>query len=324
MNKRGNLAAVGLFVFIIIAMTITMALYIGDRAFSGKEQKRFELLFDSSVKGLNIGAPVTLRGVKIGEVVSVRTRLYGQHPELLNSVVIAIYLDSIVLEGYDKNQDQLIDVLLKNGLVAKLGLQSVLTGLLYVEVDMLSSPPVPVHLSTDHPQIPTIPSGLEAIMQEFEEVNFPELAENLSQIMKNLATITNSEELLHMIKVAGSAFERMENMASSTSESMAGIRGEFEDISDSMSEMQTLLASQLPPTTEALNKTMIQMQNSMVKLQETLTVVEDTMASDSPAAYQIGQSARDLSRASRAIEALSGMLEQQPSSLVFGRKEPEQ
>lgn len=324
MKKRGSLAAVGLFVFVIIAMTVTLVLYIGDRTFQGQEQKRFELLFDTSIKGLNVGAPVTLRGVKIGEVVSVRTKLYDQHQRLLNSVVIAIYLDSIVVEGDEKNQGKLINTLLENGLVAKLGLQSVLTGLLYVEVDMLNTPPAPAQFTTNYPQIPTVPSNLEAIIQEFEAVNFSELAENLSLTMKNLATITNSEELLHMIKVASTAFERMEYMAGSTSESMAGIRDEFEDIASSMSEMETLLSSQLPPATEQLNKTMAEMQNSMVKLQETMTVVEDTIASDSPMAYQLEQSAKDLSRASRAIEELSGMLEQQPSSLLFGRKESAQ
>ena len=324
MNKRRNLAAVGLFVFVIVAMTITLVLYIGDRTFSGQEQKRFELLFDSSVKGLNVGAPVTLRGVKIGEVVSVRTKLYGQHQQLLNSVVIAIYLDAIVLEGYDKKQGELIDVLLNNGLAAKLGLQSALTGLLYVEVDMLNSPPPPTYLTTDYPQIPTMQGNLEAIIQEFEAVNFSEMAENLSLIMENLATITSSEELLNMIKVASKAFKKMEYMAESTSVSMAGIRDEFEDIASTMSEMKTLLSSQLPPATEQLNKTMAEMQNSMVKLQETLTVVEDTMASDSPMAYQLEQSAKDLSRASRAMKELAGMLEQQPSSVLFGRKESAQ
>ena len=324
MNKRGNLAAVGLFVFIIVAMTITMVLYIGDRTFSGKEQQRFELLFDTSVKGLNIGAPVTLRGVKIGEVTSIRTKLYGEQQQLLNSVVIAIYLDSIVYEGYDKKQGKLVDVLLDNGLAARLGLQSVLTGLLYVEVDMFGPPATPVHLISDYPQIPTVPSNLEAIIQEFESVNFSELAENLSQTMHNLATFTSSEELLNLVRVASTAFERMDYMAGSTSESMAGIRVEFEEIASTMQAMKQLLENQLPPTTKQLNKTMAEMQQSMERLQETLTVVEDTMASDSPILFQLEQSTRDFSRASRAIEELSEMLEQQPSSIFFGRKEYEQ
>ena len=321
MNKRANLAAVGLFVFVVVAMTITLVLYIGDQTFSGKEQQRFELLFDSSVKGLNVGAPVTLRGVKIGEVVSVRTKLFGQQQQLLNSVIIAIYLDSIVLEGYDKAHRKLIDVLLKQGLVAKLGLQSVLTGLLYVEVDMSGTPPEPHQLTTEYPQIPTVQGNLEAIIQEFESVNFSELAENMSLTMENLAALTSSEELLHMIKVASRAFERMDFMAGSTSESMAGMRDEFEAIATSMTNMQKLLAGQLPPATEQLNKTMAEMQNSMVKLQETLTVVEDTIASDSPMLFQLEQSAKDFSRASRAMEELADMLEQQPSSVFFGKKE---
>lgn len=321
MNKRTNLATVGLFVFVIVAMTITLVLYIGDRTFSSKEQQRFELLFDSSVKGLNVGAPVTLRGVKIGEVVSVRTKLFGKHQQLLNSVVIAIYLDSIVLEGYDKHHSKLINVLLENGLAAKLGLQSVLTGLLYVEVDMLGTSPELTHLTTDYPQIPTVQGNLEAIIQEFESVNFSELAENMSLTMENLATLTSSEELLNMVKVASNAFKKMDYMAGSTSESMAGIRVEFENIAASMADMQTLLSSQLPPATEQLNKTMTEMRHSMVKLQETLTVVEDSVASDSPMLYQLEQSAKDFSRASRAIEDLADMLEQQPSSVFFGKKE---
>lgn len=320
MNKRANLAAVGLFGFVIVAMTITLVLFIGDRTFSGKEEQRFELLFDSSVKGLNVGAPVTLRGVKIGEVVSVRTKLYGKHQGLLNSVVIAIYLDSIVLEGYDESSGKLINLLVKNRLAAKLGLQSVLTGLLYVEVDMLESPPAPLHLTTEYPQIPTVQGNLEAIIQKFESIDISELAENASLVLENLATLTSSDELLNLVRVASGAFEGMDYMASSTSESMAGIRGEFAEIATSIAELKKMVAGELPMVTGQLNRTLAEMQNSMVKIQETLTVVEDSMASDSPMLYQLEQSARDFSRASRAIEELAATLDQQPSSLFFGKR----
>lgn len=324
MSRRANLASVGLFVCVIIAMTIGFLLYVGDRSFSGKEQQRYELLYDSSVKGLNIGAPVTLRGVKIGEVVSIRTKLYGEQNQLLNSVVIAIYLDSIVIKDKPKNSEALVDVLLKNGLAARLGLQSVLTGLLYVEVDMFNSEATPEQFKTEYPQIPTIQNNLEAILQQLEEVDYSAIASNLAITMENLARISSSDEMMELIVVARNAFERMEYMAGSTSESMAGMRDEFENIANNMAEMKQLLSDQLPPTTAQLNATMVELQRSMQQLQSTMVVVEDSIASDSPLLYQLQQSSRDFGRTSRAIEQLADMLEQQPSSLFFGRKEVSQ
>ena len=321
MSKRANMASVGLFVFVIIAMTITLVLYISDRSFSGKEQQRYELLYDSSVKGLNVGAPVTLRGVKIGEVMSVRTKLYGRQRQLLNSVVIAIYLDAIVVEGFDQGHGKLVDELLKNGLAAKLRLQSILTGLLYVEVDMLNNGAKPAQFKTEYPQIPTVPSNLETIVQHVESIDFTKMAQNLSTTLDNLATFTSSDELLHMVTVASSAFKGMEEMSYSMTDSMAGIRTEFESISASMDEVKSLLVNQVPDTTQQLNETMKELQDSLVQLQGTLVVVEDTVASDSPLIYQFEQSLKDFGRTSRAIEDLTKTLEQQPSSFLFGKKE---
>ena len=324
MSRRASLASVGLFVCDIAAMTIGLLLYIGDRSFSGKEQLRYELLYDSSVKGLNVGAPVTLRGVQIGEVVSIRTKLYGRQSQLLNSVVVAIYLDSIVVKDRPKKNEKLVDILLANGLAARLGLQSLLTGLLYVEVDMFNSDSTPEQFATEYPQIPTVPGNLDAILQQLENVDYSAIAENLSITMANLARISSDEDVLDMIRVARNAFKQMEYMAGSTSESMAGMRDEFGAIAQSMTEIKQLLVKEVPPTTAQLNNTMLELQHSLVKLQETLSVVEDSIASDSPLLYQLQQSTRDFGRTARAIENLADMLEQQPSSLFFGRKETSQ
>ncbi|MGB1270782.1 MAG: MlaD family protein, partial [Endozoicomonas sp.] len=175
MSKKAVAASVGLFVILVATMTIVLVLFISGNGFSSKEARRYVLLFDSSIKGLNIGAPVTLRGVKIGEVANIKTKLYANYRRVLNSVVVDIYPGTIVQQN-ESEETELMDELLQRGLAAKLGLQSVLTGLLYVEVDFFDSPPMVQPVKTQYDQIPTVPNNLEEILKKLENIHLASIA----------------------------------------------------------------------------------------------------------------------------------------------------
>lgn len=312
MNRKSLSVSVGLFVILTITMTIVLVLFLNGSGFSGKALQRYELLFDSSIKGLNVGAPVTLRGVKIGEVASIKTKLYNQQLRVLNLVLVDIYPDTITQQG-NGSDEEVMDKLLKQGLSARLGLQSVLTGLLYVEVDFFNSEPEMQPVKTRYPQIPTVPNNLEEIIEHFESINLAEMASHLTEVLENMATLTGDGQLQKLIVNVDKAFVEMEAMSNEMSTSMAGVRTEFASMSSDAGEVTALLKQELPTATRQLNQTMIQ-------LEQAVQAMEETLASDSPLMYQIMQSSKDISRASRAVENLADMLESQPESILFGRK----
>ena len=323
MNSRLMSALVGLFVVVIATLTIGLVLFIGDREFSGKEHSRYELLYDSSVKGLTVGAPVTLRGVRIGEVIAVKAKLYAGSQRVLNSVLVDIYPDTIVQEtssGEVRHDDNLIDQLIKQGLSAKLGLQSILTGMLYVEVDTFGGEPTFQQVKTEYPQIPTMPNDLEAIFKDLEQINLMSMAEDMRTILANLSKLSGDNELAMVSGNLNSALNRIEDLSVTLNDRVDLVQKDFSELAGNLNHLVVQLNSELPNTSREFNATLNQLQASMKQLDKTLADVSNTVSSDSPLVYQLEQSSKDLGRASRAIEDLAGMLENQPDSVLFGRK----
>ena len=312
MSRKSLSVSVGLFVILILAMTVVLVLFLNGEGFSRKDVQRYQILFDSSIKGLNVGAPVTLRGVKIGEVVSIKTKLYYNHQKVLNVVTVDMYPDAISEQGKSSDHD-VLKQLMKQGLSAQIGLQSLLTGLLYIEVDFFDARPDMQPVATQYPQIPTVPNNLEEFIERFESINLAEMANRLTEVLDNLATLTGDDRLNQLITDVDQAFVSMEAMSREMSTSMAGIRKEFASMSKDAGEVTALLKTELPEATQQLSETMIQ-------LQQTMAATEDTLAPDSPLMYQLMQSSKDISRASRAVDDLADMLQRQPDAIIFGRQ----
>src|SRR6185503_10615741 len=70
MSKKANPTSIGLFIVVGLVLGVIGLIVLSSGKFLSKQQK-FILYFDASLKGLNPGAPVKLRGVTIGSVVDV-------------------------------------------------------------------------------------------------------------------------------------------------------------------------------------------------------------------------------------------------------------
>ena len=320
MNRKTVSVSVGLFVILVLVLTIVLVLFLNAEGFSRRHGQRYQILFDSSIKGLNVGAPVTLQGVKIGEVVSIKTRLYHnfkspkhQHlQKVLNVVTVNMYPGAISEQG-SKDDQNVLATLMKQGLSAQIGLQSLLTGLLYIEVDFFDAQPELQPVATQYPQIPTVPNNLEELIDKFEGINLAEMTSRAGEVLDNLATLTGDKRLHKLIDDIDKAFVSMDAMAQEMTVSMSVIRRDFSAISNDADELTQLLKTELPATTRTLNQ-------SMIELQQALRTAEQTMASDSPLVYQLIQSSKELSRASRSVDELANLLQREPDAIFFGRR----
>ena len=312
MNRKSLSVSVGLFVILIIAMTVSLVLLLNTDGFSRTVVQRYQILFDTSIKGLSVGAPVTLRGVKIGEVMDIKTQIFHQHMKVLNVVTVDMYPDAISEQGGDSDNNNVIGQLMSQGLSAQIGLQSLLTGMLYIEVDFSDNEPVMQPFNTAYPQIPTVPNDLEEFIERFESINLAEMGNRLNEVLENVARLTGDDRLTDLIDNVGNAFVSMEKMSVTMSEDMAGIRQEFASMSSDASDVTQLLRAELPAASRQLTETMEQMQ-------QTMDVAAQNLAPDSPLMYQLNQSSKDIGRAFRAVEDLANVLQRQPDAILFGR-----
>ncbi|WP_263078342.1 MlaD family protein [Endozoicomonas sp. Mp262] len=320
MTKRANPVLIGSFVVGTVALVILFIVLTGHGDFSRYDRLRYELIYDTSIKGLNIGAPVTLRGVKIGEVTQIKARYYPDHKNVLNAVYVDIYPDAVVQENHSDTSN-LPEQLIQQGFGAQLKLQSLLTGLLYIEVDLYPNKVRSITVKTDYPQIPTVPSDLESLSRNLDNMDLPGMVADLRTVIKNLRAVTDSHEAQTLVISLGQAIGSFEKMSKDIGGSFKIMGDQFVPMAKDMRILSQTMNRHLPETISELNKVIHQMDSSLTAMGTVAVQMQDVVDPESPMFFQLEQSSKDIGRAARAIESLAAMLEQQPGAIWSGRKE---
>ena len=173
------------------------------RIYARKE--RYLLLFEGAARGLTSGAPVRLKGIDIGRVLDIQLQLDTEALEFRIPVLIEIEPDRIVRRGEPNAPDerQLVERLVERGLRAQLKLDSMLSGALYVDLDVDSGAPAGrLVRQGEHLVIPTRPGSLEAIttqlasvLEKLDTIPIEQIGRDLSQTAAGANALVNAPEL---------------------------------------------------------------------------------------------------------------------------------
>jgi paraquat-inducible protein B len=163
---------------------------------------KFIMFFDSSIRGLNLGAPVEFKGIKVGTVLDVRLEFDSGSTSFRIPVLIEIEPQRIIERGNQEadQSHQALHRLVKRGLRARLQTGSLLTSQLFVELDM--HPGSPINLSgsdTPYPELPTLPtSNFGAITQSAEDLLAKLNAVDIKEVTSVLIdTIQTANKTMH-------------------------------------------------------------------------------------------------------------------------------
>jgi phospholipid/cholesterol/gamma-HCH transport system substrate-binding protein/paraquat-inducible protein B len=213
-----NYFRLGIFVFTGIALIVSLILIFGTGQIF-KKTMMTETYIEQSIIGLDIGAPVRFRGVKLGQVTSIR--LSGNLYE--NDKPLAERREYVVVRmKIDINQAEILGSTgkLPSDLRARIKSQGI-TGVNYIELDYVRDMPGYRTLSYDwEPEyivIGSLPSqtdiffsGIQKVLDNLGDMNlagtqkkFDELLVNLNTIIggdgKNNAGIAKSVERLNIL-----------------------------------------------------------------------------------------------------------------------------
>ncbi len=125
------------------------------------------LQFEQSIRGLKPGAPVEFRGIRIGTVVGLSERHMGMMEDYSGQIPVLIRLEPGRLGQFDvASIQQQLTRWIREGMRASLKLGNLLTGALYVDLDIYPDAPKALLTETDGIQvIPVVSGGLERIEQ---------------------------------------------------------------------------------------------------------------------------------------------------------------
>ena len=168
MNKKISPTLIGAFVVGALALIVIAVIVFGSgRLF--RQSKEFVLYFDNSVNGLRVGAPVKFKGVEIGSVKDIRLQLEKDREVNKIPVIIEIDLKKLLSRGASglvaENTAVFHRAIVERGLRGQLLTESLVTGLLYVGLDIFPGTPIrlvqKVNGDYKYPEIPTTPTSFE-------------------------------------------------------------------------------------------------------------------------------------------------------------------
>jgi paraquat-inducible protein B len=209
MSTRASSAAIGAFVVGAIALLLVALLVWGGTGLF-HSNLNYVMFFDASVTGLNKGAPVLARGVKIGEVTDVQLR-WGTRGVI--GVYVRLEPESVRGMAEGGPSQALERAVEQDGLRAQLRLQSFVTGVLYVALDLRPDAPIVLRgLDPKVPELPTIPSDIEvwtAKLERFagtiEKIPLDRIGQSAAAILDGVRNIVESKDTQDVFRNANAA-----------------------------------------------------------------------------------------------------------------------
>ncbi len=246
------------------------------------------LLFKDSVRGLAKDAPVEFRGIRVGTVADIS---FDYLPDdLERRVPVLIKLDPTLIADLPKGDlsagPELIAKRVQDGLRATLRTGSLITGQLFVDLDISKdAPPAEVTMIGDYRIIPTISSGLG------------QLQDKLTALLDKLQALPLDET----VKTANGALAEIRGTAEEAKTAVAGLKSASENLDKLLASKDT---QNLPADLKA----------SLASLRKTL----DGFNQNSAVYRELAVTIQDLSSAMRSIDSLASTIERKPSSLLWG------
>ena len=308
MGKRANPTLVGSFVLGGLALAVAVIATIGSGELF-RHTQRFVVYFDGSVNGLRTGAPVEFRGVPIGTVTEVRLKLPAQRLEDKRiPVLIEIDEDRLRELGEDRplaRDQELAEGLIAHGLRAQLELQSLITGVLYVGLEIVDGSPATFALppGSGYREIPSLPTTLEQARAKLDDV--------LTQLAK-----LDVEGIGRSVTAAA---DGVAQLASSPD-----LKAAIVSIRDAAVAARVTFGSvdsQFGPVAANVKKRLDDAEGSLKRLDTVLDNFTALTDPTSPLADGLGGAIMDLSGAARAVRRLADEISRNPNIILTGRPE---
>ncbi|MFT4564396.1 MAG: paraquat-inducible protein B [Gammaproteobacteria bacterium] len=245
------------------------------------------LYFEDSVRGLNVGAPVEFKGIKLGSVTNIDLEVDPNSSDIRIPVKIQLQPQRLVSTSTTpaRGSDEIVESLIAQGFRARLQTGSLLTGQMFVELGFYpDTSAVQVSNSKGLTVIPTIPSefveikdSAREVLDKLRKLPVEEIGEHTLAAINDFETLVNSPQISKFLISANASFESIKSLT------------------DEVSAQLVPLASQLTETLASVDG------NSALQSQLSLTL-------------------KQVDNAARALRVLAESIERNPNAVIWGKK----
>jgi paraquat-inducible protein B len=322
MSEKPHTVAIGAFVIGALLIGVTLVLFALGSGF-GRDRETIVMVFDGSVKGLTVGAPLALRGVNIGQVTNIELMLDSDTVELIMLVEAELRGDDIRRVGH--NDRDLTEELIARGLRAQLGLQSLLTGLLYIQLDFHPDTKVVLgKIESPYTQIPTIPTDMQQLAAKLEEMDLAKLADNIQATIEGLNSFVTSENFQALPENLNTTLLAVTELSTQLRQQIASSGTRLNEVLDGAAVTLASADKELPKISGLAERNLELLAEAITAFEITMKDLDTMISPDSPTSYELNKALQEFAMASRAIRLLARTLEEQPESLIRGKQEDAQ
>ncbi len=326
MSKKANPTSIGLFFVVGLALGVAGLLIFSSRSIFHPRQKDI-LYFNASLKGLNPGAPVKFRGVTIGSVVEILIRHNQASNDYSMPVVVAIdkklaqsKSDDLLLVGNQSKLNQLIS----QGLRGRLDAESLVTGVLYVGLDIVPNAPSPVfhQLTPEYHEIPTLPSDVQKLMADLSHLDVRGLSEKLNGILTRADTGLSQLNIPEINAGVTNLLVAAHHLVTTPD-----LTNSFMALRQTLDHADILLKridDRVDPLAESVTNILHDAQTTLADVRVVVRNVGGLLGPDSAIPSDLKQALEELSNVCRAVADLAEFLERNPNALLTGKKRPKE
>lgn len=257
--------------------------------------QKYVLVFNESVRGLAVGAPVDFRGLSAGEVSRIDIDVNRGTGDVAMAVEVSLYPERFARQERNRPSTpltaqtlrQVLDAMVAKGFRAQLRTGNLLTGQLYVALDFFpKSKAAAIRWSRQVAELPTQPGSLNSLQEQL-----PVVVEALH------ATLQRADRLIAHVD---------QEVVPELAPTLQGARQTMLRTERLMTHIDQDVVPELAPILRDARKT--------------LDSANAVLASDAPVQTELRDTLREVGRAAAAVRNLADLLEQQPQSLLTGKK----
>jgi paraquat-inducible protein B len=322
-SKKINTTSIGLFIVTGAALgVIGLLLFSSSKLFS--PTRELIVYFDDSLNGLNQGAPVKYRGVTIGAVKRVMVRFNQATNDYAMPVIIELE-EKLLKERMHADStavftDQALARRIKVGLRASLQTESLVTGVLYIDIQFSPNAPPPVfhELENLYPEVPTEPTQIQQLMRNLASLDIKSIEKNLNALLTKLDTTIGS---LHMAQINDGLTNLLVSMNQLISSPQ--LSNDLAAVGTTLDQYRLLgekINSRIDPLADSLTNSVAEASRALVQFRGAAQNLRTMLAPDAPLPNDLNQALQQLSGALQSMSVLLDFLKQHPNALITGRQ----